>query len=151
MTSKASTIWFYLRFPAIGLLAWGIASSPVDKSNLNWTAAFVIAPIVSASILFWILALRLVIGRDFEVDADWPGLLSFSSPFFPMMRYPLRFWLIVGFGMILGGAGSILMNVSGSPGSSGFGGVFLLTGIGICISIAAAQKIFWYSTSRLQK
>lgn len=135
MTPMDSRKWIVLRLFAVGVTAWGIAAYPRAESNLNWTAAFMISLFFSTILFGWLISIR---HRD---AVQWSYPFDVGTPFLPMKRYPLRFWVVTASSMMLGGGISLMMSLVGTDTHYAFGGTFLLLGLGALFSVIAFLNV----------
>lgn len=124
--------WLVLR---IALLAPMVGFTDIHDPNLTWTIAVSFA--VGAAILTFIW----LISMAYDQNVDWSDPYSLTKPFFPLTRYPVRFWLLLSAMAILNGivssARDLFLHGNISPDS----GMFLLPGL----SILAGLVLFWLS------
>jgi hypothetical protein len=111
----------------------GTASNSASIAN---GLAVVLVPIISAIVIYlWLFSLAC------KPDVDWSDPCSLTKPFFPLTRYPMRFWLLASVLFSLSGLVSafreFLLCGSISPDSS----MYFLSGI----STLAALFLFWRS------
>lgn len=121
--------WYALRVGSLLSIVVALDTYPREKSNLDWWAAGIIGLVVSVVLFIWLTVVR------FRSYMEWSKPYDFSAPFFPMNRYPLRYWIVVSFSLMAGGAVSFFSDVLSSKGNMAFGGTFFILGLGICITI----------------
>jgi hypothetical protein len=67
---------------------------------------------------------------------------SWVTPFFPMRKYPVHFWGVMAFSLMIAGGIIILLDVILKNGHEAFGGFFFLWGFGILITIKIWLKYY---------
>jgi hypothetical protein len=129
-------IWKFLRLSVIAINIAGLLSFDAARSNLDWGVGF-LAGIVSSIGLYWWLA---VVRSRHDIDryTDWSQPYSLEQPFFPMRKYPLRFWFLAAYSLMIAGAAVMLRDMIENNGHVGFGGSFFIAGL----FIAAALKLW---------
>jgi hypothetical protein len=130
-------MWKFLRivFIALGVLEGGLLF-PRIPSNACWIF-FLPVGLFFSIILFICLKLQ----RHFKKEyVDWSEPYNWTKPFFPMHKYPLRFWFLgslilssIGFTVICGDL--ILQENKWSLGA-----VLLLTSLMLNISLKMSMK-----------
>lgn len=111
--------WLALRIGTLAVSSWSIGLSSRSDTNLDWTACLLIPVVFGLCLFLWLLAIR---GRD---GIDWSDPFSFTKPFFPMRRNPVRFWLLGSLTLIIGGLTALLDGAT-SGGRLAFGATFVL-------------------------
>lgn len=122
-------MWLLARIGAVALCAGAVLAIPVARSNLDRSAALLIGLVTSAAVFGWLMAIR---SRQ---RVDWSDPYSFWKPFWLMYWYPLRYWLVVSVGLMLGGAAGITMVLRSHSNRTGVPGTFLVTGLWIYIAL----------------
>jgi len=125
-----------LRVLIIALNIYGVASYPQYQANVGWPVGLIIGATTSVGLFTW---LTLIQSRR---DIDWSAPYSWKKPFFPMSKYPLRFWVLGSSSLMAAGSITILIDVGFRSGHSGFGGTFLCWGLGAFITLLVWNKIF---------
>lgn len=118
----------------IVMISWGIASFNASESNLNWLSCLLISIAGGTFLFLWLLS------TGSRLSIDWTAPLSFTQPFFPMNRYPIRYWIVVAVSLMLGGGFALLKEVLRSGDHAAFGGTFIFLGIAILLAIGAWMK-----------
>lgn len=135
---KAGTNWIFLRLAVIAVNIVGFLSIPIAQSNLGWDAALVSSIVISVGVYLWLMAVR------YRPQIDWSLPYSFNQPFWPMMKYPLRFWFLASCALLIGGGTTMLRDVIEHNGHEAIGGTFFVTGL----SLAAALKLWIWRFAR---
>jgi hypothetical protein len=129
--------WAAFRVLIIAVNIYGVASYPENQANVGWPVGFVLGTVVSVALFAWLTFIRPL------CETDWSEPYSWTKPFFPMQKYPVRFWLLGSWSAMAAGGITILIDVALRNGSSGFGGTFVCLGLGIFITLQAWKKVFW--------
>lgn len=117
------------------IVSWSIASYEPYKSNIDWIACFMVSIAGGLAVFFWLL-------WGERVGAiDWTKPVSFTQPFLPMNRYPIRYWIVVAVSLILGGSAALLKEVMVGGHHAAFGTLFALWGISILLAIGILMRI----------
>lgn len=127
-------MWLILRLVMVIGAAWGLASISPASSNLNWTGCILIALATGIGLYLWLI----VVGNKQELD--WPHLFSMTMPFYPMDRYPLRFWVISAISLITGGIIAILKSLVSGSSHLATGSTFLSMGIVILLTLIIVRR-----------
>lgn len=120
---KAGRGWIFLRLVAIAVVTVSLLSIPVALSNLDWGAGVLEGLVVAVGLWLWLTVVRM---RP-NVDLSLP--YSFRQPFLPMMRFPLRYWIVVSYSLIIGGAVLAGKSLIEGHERSGVGGSVLILGL----------------------
>lgn len=128
-------IWVGLRILAVFSLASSIVAGATSKTNMDLTGCFLVSIFTGISLFTWLYMIR---NRQ---DIDWTSPVSLTEPFWPMMKYPIRFWLVAAVSMIAGGAISVMRGTSLSSNVFYYGAAFLLWGISTMLAIGANVRI----------
>ena len=121
-----------LRLATFILCVWGIMASAHQPTNLDWSASILIAGIAGPITFLWLLTQRSL------ADDGWRGMGSWHLPFFPMRRFPFRFWLFTGESMAFGGLSAMASDALNGRGYGAFGGTFLFLGSAIIMASCLA-------------
>jgi len=123
--------WTIARLLVIAANIVAIISIPRERSNLDWGACFLISVIWSASLFAW-----LTLARNNQ-SMDWSDPYSWTKAFWPMIRYPLRFWILMAYTLVSAGVVTMLVDVIFHNGHEAVGGTFffigLFTGVAIIV------------------
>lgn len=128
--------WLIFRLVVLLCSAWGLPAAARDWSNVNWTVCFLI------SAVFALVIFRLLTASRSRQNVDWSAPYSWYEPFWPLVRYPLRFWLLAAYALTLGGALSILENVALNRGHMAVSGTFLFMGLFMLAAVRLWIRIF---------
>jgi hypothetical protein len=126
--------WLIARLLVISANIGGMIFIPLDHSNLDWGACFLISFVWSVSLFVWLAAIR----NDQNMVLD--DTYSWSKPFLPIRRYPLRFWLLVGYSLVLGGSAAMLVAIISHGGREAVGGTFFFVGLFTLLVVIAWIK-----------
>ena len=118
-----------LRLLAIGAGAFGAASIGISVPGLKWPHVLVISGVVWVTFTLWLKMFRK------RRQAVWSDPFSWTKPFWPMERYPARYWLVASEGMIAGGAYSLLIEVIHGANRFAPGALFVLMGTVIVLAV----------------
>ena len=127
-------IWTVFRILVIAVNILAVAMYPQSQSNLDWTAAAIIAISFSICLFVWLIVVHA------RQPIDWSEPCSWSKPFFPMTKYPIRFWMLASLSLIASGGITIVLDVFLDHGHEAFGGTFLFWGFGIWITLKILLK-----------
>lgn len=128
-------IWTALRVLVIVVNILAVAMYPQSQSNLDWRAAILIAIAFSICLFVWLIVVHA------RQPIDWSEPCSWAKPFFPMTKYPIRFWMLASQSFIAAGGTTIMLDVLLDHGHEAFGGTFLFWGFGIWITLKIWLKI----------
>ena len=124
--------WLVLRIFITAIVAWELVSLSTTKSNVNWIACALISVATGLGTFIWFSY------ANSSNKVDWSRPFSLTEPFLPMMTYPLRYWILAAFVLIVGGSLSLLHSiVSGTP--TALGGTFLGMGLFIYFGISLVR------------
>lgn len=124
------------RFLVLAINAWGLPAIPREGSNVDWPGCFLISAVCALALFGWLTAIRS------KQNVDWLAPYSWYEPFWPMVRYPLRFWLLAAYALILGGVLSILEDITLNRGHMAVSGAFLFMGLFILAALKLWIRIF---------
>lgn len=127
--------WTAFRVLVISFGSWSIMYYPQSQSNIDWIACILIAGVTSIFLFGW-----LVFDRKRNVN-DWGAPFSMTSPFWPMIKYPARYWIVTSLVMMLGGVGAMVKSIGSDGSNLAFGGTFLFMGIGILTSVLLVLRM----------
>ena len=135
MKLPSETVWVLLRLLVISANL-GIGFYPQNKSNLDWAACILISIAVSVSLFFWLFLIR------HRQNVDWSEPYGWNRPFWPMRKYPLRYWSLISLSTMISGAMALLIDAISKNGHEAFGGTFFFLGLSIGISLRVWLKFF---------
>lgn len=115
--------WLALRFLIVAANIGIIASIPAQRSNIDWPACFLISSISALGLLVWLRAVR---SRQ---NVDWSKPYSWRQPFWPMARYPLRFWFLAACALTVAGSTTMTRNILFHQGHESVPATFLFMGL----------------------
>lgn len=128
--------WIIARFLIIAVNVFGIAAIPKERSNLDWGACFLISVIVSVGLFAWLTAIR------YKKDVDWSEPNSWRKPFYPMKKYPLRFWFLTAYSFMLAGIVAMSTAAIVQSGHEAVGGTIFFIGLFVVIALKIWIKKF---------
>jgi hypothetical protein len=128
-------MWIFFRILIIAANVWGIVMYPRNQTNLDWMACVLCSSAISIFLFIWLTMNR---SRGY---INWSTPYSLEAPFFPMNKYPLRFWFLESLALLLAGAIAVLKDLSLHDGKEAFGATFFFMGLGI-----GAAVIIWSAT-----
>lgn len=121
--------WYVFRAASLIAMVIALGVYPRGESNLDWWAAGIICLAFSIALFIWLTVVR---SRSYM---EWSKPYDLSAPFFPMNRYPLRYWIVASFSLMVGGMVSFLLDALSTGGDKAFGGTFFMWGLGMCITV----------------
>ncbi|HEV7927666.1 MAG TPA: hypothetical protein VGR14_20105 [Verrucomicrobiae bacterium] len=121
--------WTILRIVLIAANIYYMSSYPSDKSNVDWPLGAMVGLVNFIALRIWLTLMR----RRSRID--WSEPYSWTGPFFPMGSYPTRFWFLCSLSLIAGGVAAIIREMVLGSGREGFGGTFVLWGIGVFFAV----------------
>lgn len=127
-------LWIFLRVFVVLIISWGIAGYDSSKSNVDWLACLLIASFGGMFLFLWLLT------KGNCPDTDWSNPMSISQPFLPMNRYPIRYWLLVGISLILGGVLAIFKGVVRSGQNTAFSATTIALGIAFILAVGIRMR-----------
>lgn len=127
--------WLALRVIVALAASGSIAFFNTSKTNLDWSASFIIPISAGVGVFLWLYVTELRSGLDRSAPA------SITLPFYPMARYPLRYWLLTAISLMLGGAASLLKEAVRGGGHFAFGATFVGMGFSILIAVGIFLKV----------
>lgn len=107
-----------------------------QKNNVDWYACILISISFSVVLFIWLTLMRKNPKVDFYAN------YSLTYPFFPMVKYPIQFWLLGSFSFIISGGVSLIINYITKQNNQALCATILFWGVGIFISIKIWQSIF---------
>lgn len=122
-------MWLLGRIGVVALITVAILSIPIGRSNLDWPAAILIGLVVSVALFVWLKAIR------YRQCIDWSSPYSTRKPFWPMTKFPLRYWFVTSVGLMVGGAAGIAMTLWSHSGRESVPGTFAVLGLGIFVAL----------------
>ena len=128
-------LWIVLRALVMLLVSWGIASYDASKSNIDWVACLIVSIAGGLAVFLWLLWSERVRA------IDWTKPVSITQPFFPMNRYPVRYWMVVAVSLILGGSMALMKEIATDGQHAAFGALFLFLGATILAAIGILMRM----------
>jgi hypothetical protein len=68
-----------------------------QQTNVDYGSGGLICLSLVTFLFFWLTVMR------FKTNVDWSEPFSWTNSFWPMKRYPLRFWMMVPYSLIPAG------------------------------------------------
>jgi hypothetical protein len=133
---KAGRKWIFFRLGVIALISYSVFSVPEQQSNVDWPLGFLIGPVCAVFLCVWLAAMR------YAPRADWSFPYSLEQPFFPMLRFPFQYWLLVSCGLTIGGVALTIRDLFRTTGHEWFGGTFVIWGLVMGGALVLWAKIF---------
>jgi hypothetical protein len=127
---EAEVIYIAARLAALGSILWAVTSVDASTSNVDWRACLLAPPAVGVALYFWLGAMRE------RGTADWTQSLSIKQPFWPMVRYPVRYWLVVGASLVISGLARFANYSLKGVQASALCASFALLGVAILLALA---------------
>jgi hypothetical protein len=127
--------WVLIRMVAVVGNIVGVATYPAEKSNLDWPACFLITATFSVTVFSWLY----VVGKKNGIDLSGP--YSLDTPFYPMRRYPLRFWFLASISLLAAGVLRLTIDLLYHRDHAAFGGTFFFWGLGILVVLELGRKL----------
>lgn len=127
---NSSTFWLTLRIVALFVMASAIWSVPSEHSNIGWGVGALFGAMIAVGLYVWLWVMRSRSG------IDWTQPYSLKTAFLPVNKFPLRFWLLSGYGMVLGGCAAILRDYVHHTGREAIGGTFVVAGLFVVVALA---------------
>jgi hypothetical protein len=138
-------IWKFLRLSVIAITMAGLLSFDEPRSNLDWGVGFLAGIVFSISLYWWLAVVR---SRHYaDRQTEWSQPYSFDRPFFPMRKYPLRFWFLAAYSLMIAGAAVMLRDMIENAGNEGFGGSFFIAGLFMTAALVLWVKRFSQATA----
>src|SRR6266481_7522492 len=133
--NNSPQFWIILRAIVILVASLFISSYDVSKSYLDWLASLIVPIVGGVGVYVWLML------SEKRQAIDWTKPISITQPFFPMSRYPIRYWLVAAISLTLGGSVALLKEIMESGQHPAFGATFLFLGIAILIAIGALMRM----------
>jgi hypothetical protein len=131
--------WLFLRAIIIISNIFFVFNICRQKNNIDWYACVLISASFSAALFTWLTFIRN------NPKIDFYAKYSFTYPFFPMVKYPIQFWLLGSLSFIIAGGVSLIFNYITKQNNQTLCATILFWGVGIFISIKTWQWIFCMS------
>lgn len=128
--------WLIARLLVISANIGGLIYIPREGTNLDWDACLLISIVWSIVLFIWLTATR----HSQGVQSDDP--YSWWKPFLPMKRFPIRFWLLASYSLMLGGLSAMSAAIISHDGREAVGGTFFFVGLLGWATIVAWIKNF---------
>jgi len=121
------------RAGVIALIASVIVLYDSAHSNINGLGCLVISSAAGVSLCIWLRTI------ERHLKLNWSEPLSLKQPFFPMNRYPVRYWVVISISMLMGGIGNVLKALFQDGGNVIFGFTFIFTGLALMVALLVAR------------
>lgn len=123
-------MWLIVRLAVVLGMSIGLLSVPTSQSNFGWGAGALVGLIAGINLYFWLWRLR-----------DVPGVIrsrpySWFEPFWPMQKYPVRFWIVSSYSLMLAGITTAAWRRLADAGASDLGAGCFLMGL-LCFGAVA--------------
>lgn len=128
---KHSLIWVFFRLIVFGMVLLSVlAYGKSMTANIGPVAIFLIASVSGLALYLW-----LVVARS-RLHADWTCPFSYDKPFWPMRRYPVRYWMVIAEALIFAGIVGLVASCDGG-GKCSIVSLFMVSlGVGVLAAIA---------------
>ena len=117
-----------------------------EVSLLDWGIVFLISIVIMFFLFAWLTA-----AVYFKPDIDWSDPYSWEKPFWPMMKYPLRFiFLTVCILIFMAIVALIIASVS-QNGQEALGGTVFFMGVFLLFALKVWLKIYGHKIQNCQQ
>jgi hypothetical protein len=116
----AGFVWIVLRLAVVGSVTFDLFGLDPTKSNIHEWSAAILGIIPGVGIYLWLSMIR------YREWTDFSHMVSLQKPFLPMSRFPLRFWFVASYSMLIGGAVAMLVDTIQKGGRGPIDAVFFL-------------------------
>jgi hypothetical protein len=131
---RLNVIWLLIRFVVVAAMTAVIWTIPAGYANLDWAAAVLIGAIVSVALYVWLGTIRNKSG------IEWSAPLSMQTPFLPMNRFPLRFWFVNSYALIIAGSVVMARELLEHSGHEAVAGTFVVLGLYIFVALKLSTR-----------
>jgi len=100
-----------------------------NEPSADWRISLLAAVLFGPILLLWIMAARSQAARDSNNFNDW------NAPFFPLTKYPLQFWLLMSYSLLLGGGLGLITNYLFEWGNQFLAVSYLLIGSSAMLAV----------------
>jgi hypothetical protein len=107
------------------------------KPPVDWRLSLIVAFTGSIGLFVWLSMIR------HQNQIVWSNRYSWDTPFFPIMQYPLQFWLFAAHSLILSGVVGLLTNVWFPRENAPLSEMFLILGIAVLLTLHIWMKLFF--------
>jgi hypothetical protein len=121
--------WLVARVLIVAVNVGVIGSIPVEHSNIDWAACFLISFISAAALFAWLRAIR---SRQ---NVDWSRPYSWRQPFWPMAWYPVRYWFLASWALVIAGATAMAKGIVFHQGHEAVPGTFVFMGLFMMVAL----------------
>jgi hypothetical protein len=162
--------WLVVRLLIIAINVGGIIVISRDPrlTLVDWRDCFSISVLISVALsatMVFLLTVSLPMSRlrqeidlsdsrwklwwksltRYHQEVDWSEPYSWWKPFWPMKRYPLRYWLFAPQVLMIAGIAAMLADVISHKGQETVGGMFFFVGLLVWLALKIWIKKFWRS------
>lgn len=99
------------------------------RLDIDWRVSILMAGTIAVTIFGWLFLMRRI-GR-----IDYPPRIGFDGPILPMTKYPIAFWAVTSYSMLICGGASIIAGLLFANDKVQFGILCLFIGGAILASI----------------
>lgn len=131
---RSENNWLFGRVAVIAATTSLIWSIPEERSNLDWAAAVLLGAVIAVALYIWLRTTR---NRD---GIEWSGAYAVQTPFLPMSKYPLRYWVVASYALMVGGSVSVVRDLLRHSGRSGVPGTFAFLGLYIALAVGLSTR-----------
>jgi hypothetical protein len=114
--------WVFFRLFVIIIAIVGVLQTNRDHINFDWGACLLLSPLPAIFLYFW-----LTINRD-RNSIDLMKPFSLILPFYPMIKYPLRYWLLGSYAFGISGFIAMIVDIITHRGNASVGGILFFWG-----------------------
>jgi len=126
---RAGTVWVLIRLAVFALVASSFVGNVPAKSNLDWSAALPLGILPGIGLYWWLSLIRYRPGTEFSSP------YALDQPFFPMTKYPLRFWFVASVSLLISGAVAIPIDLIEKNNTGPFHAVLFAFGAFIALAL----------------
>jgi hypothetical protein len=136
MNEFAGRKWILFRGAVILVTASAAWMYPREMSNLDWVAAGIISAVGGIAVFAWLTVVRS------QPYIEWSYPYDISTPFWPMKKYPLRYWNVAAMSMCAAGLGGGIEDLLAHRGFGAFSGTFLGVGVAMYLAVVGWMRSF---------
>jgi uncharacterized membrane-anchored protein len=126
-------MWMLFRLFVVEAASWSVVAISKTNSNIDWLACALISAAFGIALFTWLTV------TDGRGGIDWSEPLSLTKPFYPMVTYPVRYWLLAAMALLLGGTAAAFLAMRTDEGRLRTSATFFFSGVAIVGALAAAK------------
>lgn len=104
--------------------------------DIDWRLSLLFAAVGSIGLFVWLSSNR------YQPNVDWSTPYAWKSPFLPLTRYPLQFWIVTSYSSLILGLAGLLGSAWFFRGNWSVSLMFVLVGIFLLITLHIWMKLF---------